>query len=237
MSRSKTIPPTITKETGSLEGTRKTHPAYGMLRFSRVSGNPGKLFGSEINHTGYIEMTLAPGEEMRGLSNTWYFGHSKCLCSVMMSAAQFAELITSMNIGSGVPVTIEYVADETGQRPGIYDPDTLHETVKREIRKEADDTFKDASTLAEHLTKTVMASKLTKGAKEELISLVNKVTGAVRSSLPFVITQYEEAAEHVGAKAKAELDAYTTSVINRLGTKALAALNENPLPANPTIEG
>ena len=64
-----------------------------------------------------------------------------------------------------------------------------------------------------------------KAKLEELIGMVYKVTRAVKDSLPSIIDQYQEAAEKVGAKAKAELDAYATGVINRLGVKALAALN------------
>lgn len=229
MPRSPDIPPTITEETGPMSGQRKTHPAYGMLRFSRIQGSPGKMFGSEINHNGYIQMELCPGEEIRELSNTWYHDRAKCLCQVRMSAAQFAELITSMNIGSGVPVTIDFLDDEMGQRPGIEDKDTLHETIKREVRKEANDAFSDAAKLAARLKEVVEASKLTKTAKKELIGLVNRTTAAVQSSLPFIVDQYQEAAEKVAAKAKAELDAYTTAVIHRLGEKALAELNRPEL--------
>ncbi len=220
-------PPTITEETGPMAGQRKTHPAYGMLRFSRVQGGCGKMFGSEINHTGYIQMELQPGEEQRHLANTWFFGRSKCLCQVRMSSAQFAELITSMNIGSGVPVTIDFLGDEMGQRPGIKDEDTLHAQIKSEVKKEAADAFKDADHLAKTLKATLVASKLPKAKQEELSKLVDRVVSAVHSSMPFIIDQYQEAAEKVGAKAKAELDAYTTSIIHRLGEKALAALNED----------
>ncbi len=226
------IAPTVTQDGSISGGSRKSHPAYGMLRFSRVQGGCGKLFGSEINHTGYIQMELQPGEEERGLAHTWFFGRSKCLCQVKMSAAQWAELITSMNIGSGVPVTIDFLDDEMGYRPGIADEDTLHATIKREIKKEASDAFKDADALATTLRATLKASKLPKSKQEELIGMLDKVTRAVHDSLPHIIDQYQESAEKVAAKAKAELDAYTTSVIHRLGEKALAALNEE----SPAIE-
>lgn len=234
MPRPNAIPPTVTEETGPMAGIRKTHPAYGMLRFSRASGDPGKLFGSEINHTSYIQMELVPGEELRSLSHTWHFGRAKCLCSVRMSAAQFAELITTMNAGSGVPVTIDFLDDDMGQRPYIEDHDALHEQVKSEVRKEADDAFKDAAQLAARLKEVLSQSKLPKVKQEELIGLVDKVTRAVTGSLPFIIDQYQEAAEKVGAKAKAELDAYATALVHRLGEQALKQLNEEP--PKPALE-
>ncbi len=226
MPRPNDISPTITEEDGPMAGQRKAHAAYGMLRFSRVSGDPGKLFGSEINHNAYIQMELCPGEEQRHLSNTWYFGRSKCLCQVKMSSAQFAELITSLNMGSGVPVTIDYLADDMGQRPGIKDEDTLHETIKREVKKEANDAFKDADSLVKTLRATLETSKLPKAKQKELINLAEQLSRAVHDSMPFIVDQYQEAAEKVAAKAKAELDAYATNIIHRLGEKALNALNE-----------
>lgn len=223
--RRPTIPPTITEETGPLEGLRKTHPAYGMLSFSRVNGGPGKLFGSEIHHNSYIQMELKPAEEVRSLSNTWYFGRSKCLCSVRLSCAQFAELITSMNVGSGVPVTIDYIPDEEGERPFIKDEDTLHQQTMTEVKKETTDAFADAKALCTRLTEMVQGSKLSKANQAELIGMVNKVTSAVEGSLPFVLDQYQEAAEKVAAKAKAELEAWTTAVIHNLGMERLRELD------------
>lgn len=70
MPRPPDIPPTLTHEDGPMEGSLKTHPACGMLSFSRCSGGPGTLFGSEINHDHYIQMTLCPGEA--GTSTRWH---------------------------------------------------------------------------------------------------------------------------------------------------------------------
>jgi hypothetical protein len=222
------IPPTVTEETGPMPGQRKTHPAYGTLRFSRVQGDCGKLFGSEINHMGYIEMTLQQAEEVRGLSHSWYHGHGRALCSVKMSAAQFAEIITSMNIGSGVPVTIDYLDDAVGQRPGIADDSTLHDTIKRKIKAKTEKVVDSASDLEKQLGAMLADSKLPKTKQEALRALAATITRELGANMPFVLDQYQESAEKVAAKAKAELDAYTTSVIHRLGEKALAALNEQP---------
>ncbi len=97
--------------------------------------------------------------------------------------------------------------------------------IKESVKREADDAFKDAAALAKRLKELVSTSKLTLAAKDELVKAVDKVTAAVTSSLPFIVDQYQEAAEKVGAKAKAEMDAYATSIVHRLGARALAKLN------------
>lgn len=228
MPRPKDIPPTVTQQSGPMEGVRKAHPAYGMLRFSRIQGGQGKMFGSEINHNSYIQMELCPGEEHRSLSNTYYYGRSQILCSVMMSHAQFAEMITSMNIGSGVPVTIDFIADDVGQRPGIADTETLHEQIQNEVKERTEKVTRTAAALEQEMKAMLADSKVPKAKQAALLELARQITMELQSNMPFVLDQYQEAAEKVGAKAKAELEAYTTAVIHRLGEKALAALNEPP---------
>lgn len=92
------------KETTRL-GEKTTHPAYGMLSFSRRSGSKTPLFESSIEHRDTIAMTLTHGDVTRGLNTDWYHGNG-IIAEVEMSYSQFAEAITSMNMGSGVPVTV-----------------------------------------------------------------------------------------------------------------------------------
>ena len=83
------------------------HPSYGMLLFSRRSGGTTPLFGSSIQHKDIIALTLKHGEVSRLLNSDKYFG-DKVIAEVEMSYSQFAEAITSLNVGDGVPVTIRY---------------------------------------------------------------------------------------------------------------------------------
>lgn len=222
MSRSKATPPTVTQDDGPLGGTIKKHPAFGMLRFSRCSGDPGKLFGSEINHASYITMTLVEGDEHRSLSHTFYHGHGRSLCEVNLSAAQFAELITSMNMGSGVPVTIRHVMGDSEPRPHIEDTDTLHEQIKTDIKDKTKRVTNNAKSLEKELATMLADCKIPKVKQEALKSLVGRIVQDLESNLPYVLDQYQEAAEKVGAKAKAELEAYASMVITQLGMQALA---------------
>ncbi len=227
MSRPKAITPTVTNDTGPIGGAIKKHPAFGMLRFSRVSGDPGKLFGSELSsHMGSIRMELTSSDERRSLSTTYYHGSNKPLCEVEMSAAQFAELITSLNMGSGVPVTIRYVADTEGARPYIEDTETLHQQIKTEIKAKTERISTTARDLQGQLSKMLAESKLPKAKQAELNALAARIVMDIDQNLPYTLDQYQEAAEQVGAKAKAELDAYATNLIHQLGTKALKSINE-----------
>ena len=96
-------------------GTKTSHPSYGTLAFSRRTGGATPLFGSSIEHRDTIAMTLYHADITRGLHEDHVYGN-KVIAEVEMSYSQFAEAITSMNMGSGVPVTIRWT-ERDGEIP------------------------------------------------------------------------------------------------------------------------
>lgn len=96
-------------------GTKTTHPSYGTLRFSRVTGGEISLFGSSIEHRDTIIMELCHASIERNLYRDWIY-NNRPIVKVEMSYSQFAEAITSFGCGSGVPVTIRFT-EKDGQMP------------------------------------------------------------------------------------------------------------------------
>ena len=89
------------------------HESYGMLGFSRVTITPpAGLFGSSIKHGNLIVLRIHQAERRRDYQRDWISAGER-LIEVQMSASQFADAITSMNIGDGVPITINYVKGDT----------------------------------------------------------------------------------------------------------------------------
>src|SRR5208337_4240325 len=86
-------------------------PSYAMVSFSRISaGGEGlSLFGSSIKHHSAITLSIKQARLSRDtdLSHDWYFAENRFpLIEVTLSPNQFAELLTSMNVGDGVPATL-----------------------------------------------------------------------------------------------------------------------------------
>lgn len=54
----KEIERTVEEQGTSMERETLTHPAFGMIGFSRVSGGENTLFGSSIKHNDRIIMRL-----------------------------------------------------------------------------------------------------------------------------------------------------------------------------------
>jgi len=235
MPRLPATPVKVTVETGPLASTKKTHPSFGLARFSRVSGDPGQLFGSEINHNSFIRFTLGPGESHWRHHETYYHGPmNPCYVEVEMSAAQFAELLTSMNVGSGVPCTIRTL--NNAEVPGFTDADNLHEQIKDDIAAKTKGVTDMAADLATQLETLLADSKVPKAKQEAMRSTLYNLKQELNDNMPFIIDQYQEAAEKVKAKCAAEVDAMFTHAVQRLGLermeelKALAAPKEVASP-------
>jgi hypothetical protein len=88
---------------------KEEHPSYGQLSITRISSNSRTpLYGTSNECREYIRITIMQSELHRDLHRSWHFGGDPYI-EVIMSPAQFAEAITSLNIGDGVPVTITRV--------------------------------------------------------------------------------------------------------------------------------
>ena len=75
-----------------------SHPAYGAIRVSRVSGN-SYLFGSDFRHQYMIGVTIMSALKMRTSSREWHYADNE-LVTVYLSEAQWASFISSLNLGS-----------------------------------------------------------------------------------------------------------------------------------------
>lgn len=90
-----------------MEREKMSHESYGQIRFSRINGH-NRFYGSELEQDNYVELTVNKSECEKDLSKDWYYDTGQ-LVRLRMTSNQFAELITSMNVGSGVPCTLEYI--------------------------------------------------------------------------------------------------------------------------------
>lgn len=213
---------------------KETHPSFGMIGFSRVSlsGTSKRLFGSHLEgHHSAITMRVYHGERRHTLSSDW-FGTDGMLpiVEVVMSPAQFAEAITTMNVGDGVPCTI----DRT-ERDGKIDP--VPDTHETEQKKVHDGFRKDVEEMVAGLQsrRKEIATALKKSPKKVqklVLGHVEKIFQEVEANMPFVLTQFEEAAEKVVAEAKAEVEAFTLNAVTKAGLASLRG-TEEVLPALP----
>ena len=106
---SKTVPVERTADNTFGEGgVRECHPAFGMIGIFRTSGQR-HLFGSPLErHNGYVTLRVRHAERFSsGHGSDSFFGRSQII-NVVLSEAQFAQLITNWNQGEGVPCTLDW---------------------------------------------------------------------------------------------------------------------------------
>ena len=209
----------------------ETHPSYALLSLSRTTGTPRSLFGSTIRHGDTIVLTISEGKVYRDFQKNRY--HSgKDFIEVEMSGSQFAEAITTMNVGCGVPVTLRHVNGQDMPQPPAVD---FKERAKSELKAEMgelaeriDELSKDAVAILSRKGTPIKADE-----KEKILKDLMFLVQEVRSNIPFAHECFEEAVEETVVHAKAEVDSCLTAMRERLGQAVLDKKIEVPLLDNP----
>ena len=122
----------------------KQHPSYGMIRFARssIGGSGTALFGSSIMHNNVIRLSISKGMMEREGNEDWFLAGTDIndmIVEVEMSYTQFAEAITSLNIGEGIPVTITKVN-------GTFVEPCPYSDRQKVMRREVDEATRDLAT-------------------------------------------------------------------------------------------
>jgi len=198
-----------------------THPAYGMVAFHRISGSPGKMFGSQLaQHGQFISLQIKRAERAHEYGQDWFHGRQS-LVEVWLSAAQFAELLTTMNVGDGVPCTINRLMGKSVERMP-EDEQTEAEKVSSgftgKMRKLSRSIREGAARAREKL---LSKGTLKVSDRKNIAALLGRVQMELDANIPFVLESFQEAVEKTSTHAKAEIDALYTSAVERAGMEAL----------------
>ena len=198
----------------SMGGTRTTHPAFGQIRASRVSGQ-ANLYGSDFSHQHYLTITVTRSELHRSLSSDWCFAKEE-LIEVALSESQWATFVSSLNVGGGVPCTIEHIDRIT--LPGLPSPKPMVDEFNLEIRKTMAELQQQCSDLVQEIGEAGIGKRKTESLQKSLDMLRARLV----DSTAFVADQFEEHTERVIEKAKVEVNAYVNAHVTRAGLDALA---------------
>lgn len=201
---------------------RIKHPSYGQISFSRVTCTPAQQFyGSELPQDHYISMEVKESEINRTLSKDWHFASGLPLIKIRMSSNQFAELLTSLNVGSGVPCTIEMVNKIPVEK--YPSPESRKEFVHRKFEdrmKEFADTIRAKQIEAKELVKK---KSLSKADMHQLQMHIEWLTREVERNIPFFAKCFQETMDIVVNEAKSEIE---NAIQHKITTLGLAELHK-----------
>lgn len=208
---------------------REEHESFGMASLSRRQhgGTGTRLFGSQIEHHP-TTIVLSINRASRIHSNLAYdhYHHASGkptdyhIVDIELSAAQFADLITNPNVGSGFPCTIREVGGITMERvpdEHVSEGAKIIENFNNELDK-VSETFKPHVQEAE----SILAKKsIGKGDRQRLSHLITKITRVVQDHAPHIAKMFNETADKMTTHAKKEIEAYATSVVHAAGLSHL----------------
>lgn len=215
--------PTVTTERGPgipREVTR--HPAFGQISAHRVQG-AANLYGSDFTHHNFVQIEIMHSELNRDLSTDWHFAR-KQIVQLAVSEAQWATFVSSLNVGGGVPCTLEYLPGEAV--PRLPERKSYH-LYSDEAAGKVDSAVKALERLRAKIVDE--SSKLPKRAQAELLEPIDKAIRELSSNMTFVKKQFDEHVEGMVEKAKVEVNAYATNLMMRAGVAALQGGAEPPV--------
>lgn len=194
------------------------HESFGLLSIARSHSSSGEhLFGSSIAHREIITLEIYTATVDRDLNQDW-FHQDKSIIRIEMSPTQFAEAITTLNSGSGVPVTIKRIE---GKRMS----DCPFESKIQQFNNEFEQKMKEIGIkFNETLNKISDILKKPNISKKELKALqhdIEMLRQEIKDNVPFINTQFSRQMDMTISEAKGQIEAYITNIIHQTGLKHL----------------
>lgn len=211
----------------ALNKERKTekHESFGMAGFFRTTCNPSQaLFGSSIKHSNLISFRVYHASVDRHLEQDWFHADGRTpIVEIEMSQTQFAEMITSMNMGDGVPVTIRSIDGNMMQRCEFTNKRAQHANDFRETMELFEESVKDSSNKL-----LAMINKLPKKDQDAAKSMLQQIVQEIGSNIPFYEKQFQRQMDKTVMEAKGEVESFVQNKITSAGLKALQTDSELP---------
>lgn len=212
--------------------SEKDHPSYGILSLSRssIGGNGVALFGSSILHNDTIRLNISAGTLDRHSNQSRCYpkhGREDQYVEVEMSYSQFAEAITSLNMGGGVPVTVLAVK---GQRMPPCPYEDKQQMLQNEFEALASEVTRDIYRQKEEIEQLLQNKKsLNSSDKSFILSALGNAAAKIDDHMPFIRQLFQEQMEKTVTEAKGEIESFLQNKMNSMALEALLKNQKQPL--------
>lgn len=197
-------------------GTRETHPAFGVAVVTRGSGTPRSLFQSDLRHNETISLSIHEAERLRDLSHDWVHP-GRQLVEIEMSLAQWGSLVSSIGIGSGVPVTLRRTEAEPFVPEIPYEPRIAVSLA--ETRGSVDRLIESIREAFDELDEAIEGKKGVRAVREAKRALAAAIANAPANA-EFSVKSLARAAETLTSQAKSDIEAHVLSAARLTGLQA-----------------
>lgn len=214
------------------------HPSFGIIRASRVSGGKGHFFGSEVLNYSFIEITISHAQTNENLfgrevgeQGIWPTDH---VATIRMTNNQFAEMITSLNIGIGTPCTITRIDGKEVEQKDIKDSSTAMDRANDElVRMYAERIGNNIESLQNALSLLENNARVNKDIKQSVEKSIRGILSILTNGDNFLLSEFKDVLEKSKQKVMTEIDASVGTRLQELGMqhifehKQLTDNNEN----------
>lgn len=214
------------------------HPSFANLYIGRSQCSGQKaLFGSSIKHHDTIVLKIFPAFIDRDLNMDRYFPETRPYIEIEMSQSQFAQAITSLNMGAGVPVTLRRLHDQYIEPCPFVDK---REQFNNEFREDMNALSRKLTEATKHVEKLIEEKRtFNKADKDQILSALKSVTSQLASHYPYMYSMFNEQMDKTVTEAKAEIESHLQARMEDMALKAAGQGNNSPdmLPdEEPDIE-
>lgn len=228
MGNYKTTEPTVTPRTGPgrSDELQYDHNSFGVIKLFKTQSNGTTLFGSALRHQGYISIELGRATLNRHLHRDWIH-ETEPIARFAMSEAQWAQFVSAVGCGTGVPVTIERgppIGTPLEMMDGLKSEPVkkvFDEEIERDVRRLIASGDKALATLQEMATqKTVSKTEL-----KTAIELMKDHIQNLPSNMAFIQRSFAESMEKTVQDGKIEMETFIGNLAMATGLDVLRAQN------------
>ena len=180
-----------------------THPSFAIVTAARCSGQESHLFGSATpgyNHV-CIEVSEASTEFNPQLGIQSYHAGKRVL-SLKMSRLQFAELVTGVSGGEGIPCTIDWRNGERIAPPPVIS--SVLEQIETDFRDDMDAVIHSkCDDLLDKARELRTKINVNKGDRDEFVKLAETLVAQIATASPYALHRFSAAVERMTAELKA----------------------------------
>ena len=197
---------------------RIKHPSFANLYIGRSQCSGQKaLFGSSIKHHDTITLKIFPAFIDRDLNMDRYFPEARPYIEIEMSQSQFAQAITSLNMGAGVPVTLRRLHDQYIEPCPFVDK---REQFNNEFREEMNALTRKLTEATKHVEKLIEEKRtFNKADKDQILSALKSVTSQLASHYPYMYSMFNEQMDKTVTEAKAEIESHLQARMEDMALK------------------
>jgi len=209
------------------------HESFAMLDISRVNSNRGQnLFGSSIKHSNTICIKISPAKISRSLNRDWFRAIKLPYIEIEMSYSQFAEAITSLNHGEGVPVTLTRLNGRDIEPCIQFDKRQQFEAEFESKMLAIGETLRILTKNTEKLLNSKKPP--TKSEKDIILNDINSLKQEIEKNIPFIQQSFNKQMDKTVLEAKGEVEGFMMHKIISAGLEGLQ--NEMKMLGNDSEE-